>query len=88
MMLYTLAGRGGGVCLFVCVGFFWGGGVVVVAGLSIKIIDNLKPHITLIYFLTPSKLCGAIPQSLPMLTKRSVCKLAPPTKDGILYKCP
>lgn len=50
---------------------------MLVVGLSIKIIDNLKPHITHIFFLTPSKLCGAIPQFLPMLTKRSVCKLAP-----------
>lgn len=54
-----------------------GGAVVVAAGLSMKITRQSKtPHDSL-DSLTPSKLCGAIPQFLPMLTKRSVCKLAP-----------
>lgn len=66
------------------------GGVVLEVGLSTKIRQSKTPqYLTLFSYLPLHKLCGAIPQFLPMLAKRAVCKLAPPqTKDGILYKCP
>ena len=75
-MLYTLAGRGGGVFVCACVflgGVGGGGGWVVNK-------DNRQsktPHHSHFLSYPPSKLCGAIPQFLPMLTKRSVCKQAP-----------